>query len=317
MTEIPRPLQDLLVREAHLRLGREQLAPVLAAQEAGLAAIVARRPATLLFTPKDKRNAYLAAVAEAEQTVRLLRTGVEQLDRVEPHLRKLVRDAIEDFLRASCPEYTTALAAREQKADWRRCLERFAERMHEFVQALGNARNMACTGYVRATQAFSQSAVQAFVIAIAAAQKVESEVQFANKVADAQARMFEEGGFANAHPLPRLREVSYAVWVSTIGSRSLTEAQMQFESLISDTKRLCETGITELCTQAEAADAGQGSMIENYLEAAWIQLREAVTPLVNPDDTERSVADSEIMVVELAKQTARGRLDTIPAVPAG
>src|SRR6185369_12770788 len=185
----------LLVREAHLRLGRDQLAPILAEKEAELQSVQSHKPAMLLFSPKEKRDAYVAQVAEAQETVRLLRTGIEQLDRVEPHLRKLVHDEIEDLLRASCPEYVEALAAREQKADWRRCLERFAERMHEFVQALGNARNMACTGYARATQAYSQSAVQAFVIAITAAQKVEAEVQFANKVADAQAKMFQESGF--------------------------------------------------------------------------------------------------------------------------
>jgi hypothetical protein len=44
MDEIPRPFQDLLVRE--------QLAPVLAEKEAELAAIVANRPATLLFPPR-------------------------------------------------------------------------------------------------------------------------------------------------------------------------------------------------------------------------------------------------------------------------
>ncbi len=314
MSALPRELQDLLVREAHLRLGREQLAPILAEKEAELKTVQGNKPAMLLFSAKDKRDAYLARVAEAQETVRLLRTGVEQLDRVEPHLHKLVRDSVEDFLRASCPEYTQALAARQQKEDWRRCLERFAERVYEFLQALGNARNMACTGYARATQSYSQSAVQAFVVAITAAQKVEAEVLFANKIAEAQALLFQQSGFVNAQPLPKLRVVSYAVWVSTIGSRSLNEAQMQFESLITDTKQLYETGIAELFAQAEAADQAQGSVIENFLETAWAQLREEIAPLINPDDTERSVSDSENLIMSLAKQTALGRLaDIAPA----
>ncbi len=317
MSAIPRELQDLLVREAHLRMGRAQLAPILAEKEAELLALLTAKPKLFSFLAKDKRDDYEAQLAEARDTVQLIRTGVDQLDRVEPHLRKLIRDAIEDLLRSSCPEYLEALAARQQKEDWRRCLERFAERVYEFLQALGNARNMACTGYARATQSYSQSAVQGFVIAITAAQKVESEVLFANKIAETQAMMYQASGFANAQPLPKLRVVSYAVWVSTIGSRSLNEAQMQFESLISDTKQLYDTGIGELLAQAEAADRAQGSLIENYLEAAWEQLREEIAPLVNPDDTERSVADSESMVVSLARQTALGRLaDVGPAPPA-
>ncbi len=42
-------------------------------------------------------------------------------------------------------------------------------------------------------------------------------------------------------------------------------------------------------------------------------------PLVNPDDTERSVSDSEGMVVSLARQTALGRLAdvSLAAPPTG
>jgi hypothetical protein len=308
MPDIPRELQNLLIREAHLRLGREQLAPILAAKEAELQAVLAAKPKLLAFSSKEKRTDYEAQLAEAQETVALVRDGVEQLDRVEPHIRRLVRDAVEDLLRSSCPEYLEALAARLQREDWRRCLERFAARVHEFLQALGNARNMACTGYARATQAYSQSAVQAFVIAIATAHKVESEVVFANKIAETQSRMFAQSGFEAVQPLPRLRVVGYAVWVSAIGSRSLAEAQVQFESLIADTRQLYETGIAELLAQAEAADQAQGTAIENYLEAVWTQLRGEIAPLVNPADTERSVADSEAMVVALGKQTALGRL---------
>jgi hypothetical protein len=261
-----------------------------------------------MFSPKGVRDVHETKLTEARETVRVLKAGLEQLDRVEPHLCKLIHDEIEDLLRTSCPEYTSALAARGQKEDWRRCLERFAERVFDLLQALGSARNMACSGYAGNAQGYSQSAVQALVVAIGAAEKVESEVRFANQIAEAQVKILAESGFADAQRLPRLREVSYAVWVSTISSRSLSEAQIQFESLIADVKKLYESGIPHLSTQAEAADQGQGSLIANFLTEAWAQLRDEIAPLVKPDDTERSVADTEIMVVSLARQTALGRL---------
>jgi hypothetical protein len=304
---ISRKLEDLLIREAHLTLSRSQLAPALAEQEAALREVVDAKPALLAFQAKEKRQAYETRLAEAKETVQMLRDGVAQLDRVEPHIRRMLRDEIEDLLRAACPEYLQALAARQQKEDWRRCIQRFATRVYEFLQALGNARNMACTGYTRERQVFSQAAVQGFVVAIAAAEKVESEVAFANRIADLQERMFRECGL-DAPPLPRLKDTTYAVWVSTISSRALGEAQLQFDTIIADVRRLYEEGIPQLLTQAEAADQGHGSLIDNFLTTAWEQLREEVAVFVAPADTEASVASTERMLVELAKGTVHGRL---------
>lgn len=304
---VSRKLEDLLIREAHLKLSRGDLAPALAEQEAALQEVVAARPALLSFQSKEKRDAYEAQLAEAKETVQMLRDGVAQLDRVEPHISQMLRDEIEDLLRASCPEYVQALAAREQKEDWRRCLQRFAARVYEFLQALGNARNMACTGYTRERQVFSQAAVQGFVVAITAAEKVEAEVAFANRIADLQEKMFRESGF-DAERLPRLKDTTYAVWVSTISSRALGEAQMQFDTIISDVRTLFETGIPQMFAQAEAADLSQGSLIDNFLTTAWEQMREDVAGFVVPTDTEASVATTERMLVELAKNTVHGRL---------
>jgi len=304
---ISRKLEDLLIREAHLQLSRSQLAPALAEQEAALRAVVDAKPALLAFQAKEKRQTYEARLAEAKETVQMLRDGVAQLDRVEPHIRRMLRDEIEDLLRAACPEYLQALAARQQKEDWRRCIQRFATRVYEFLQALGNARNMACTGYTRDRQVFSQAAVQGFVVAIAAAEKVEAEVAFANRIADLQERMFRECGL-DAPPLPLLKDTTYAVWVSTISSRALGEAQLQFDTIIADVRRLYEEGIPQLLTQAEAADQGHGSLIDNFLTTAWEQLREEVAVFVAPADTEASVASTERMLVELAKSTVHGRL---------
>lgn len=149
---VSRKLEDLLIREAHLKLGRDALGPALAAQEITLKEVIDAKPALLSFQSKEKRNAYEVRLAEARETAQMLRDGVAQLDRVEPHIHRMLRDEIEDLLRAACPEYVEALAARHQKEDWRRCLERFAQRVYEFLQALGNARNMACTGYTRDRQ---------------------------------------------------------------------------------------------------------------------------------------------------------------------
>lgn len=295
------------MREAHLKLSRRDLAPALAAQEAELQRVTEARPTLLSFQSKEKRTAYETQLNEARETVKMLRDGIAQLDRVEPHIRRMIRDDIEDLLRAACPEYVQALAARQQKEDWRRCIQRFAQRTYEFLQALGNARNMACTGYTRDRQVFSQAAVQGFVLAIGSGEKVEAEVGFANRIAELQLKMFREAGL-DAAPLPKLPVTTYAVWVSTISSRSLAEAQISFDTMIAQVRQLYETSIPQLLAQAEAADASQGSLIDNFLETAWEQLREEVAPYVLSADTEASVASTERMLLELAKSTLHGRL---------
>jgi hypothetical protein len=314
---ISRKLEDLLIREAHLRLSRAELTPALAEMEAEVEKFVKSRPTLLSFQAKEKRDAYEAQLAEVRETAKMLRDGVGQLDRVEPHIRRMLRDEIEDLLRAACPEYVQALAAREQKEDWQRCMSRFAQRMHDFLQALGSARNMACTAYTRDRQVFSQAAVQGFVLAIGCAEKVEIEVRFANRIAELQQKMFQESGL-EAAALPRLPTTAFSVMVSTIASVSLAEAQLRFDAIIGEVRELYEKSIPEMMAQAESADSGHGSLIDNFLNLAWDQLREEVAPLIRPEDTEASVATTERMLVELAKSTVHGRLKdslTRPPIP--
>ncbi|MEY2878397.1 MAG: hypothetical protein RLZZ15_777 [Verrucomicrobiota bacterium] len=316
MSGVSPKLQDLLIREAHLRLSRAALAPAMAAQEVALQEVIAAKPGMFSFQSKEKRAAYEAQLAETRETAQMLRDGVAQLDRVEPHLSKMLRDEIEDLLRAACPEYVAALAARQQREDWKRCVERFAARVYEFLQALGSSRNMACTGYTRERQMYSQAAVQGFVAAIAAAEKVEAEVVFANRIADMQLKMFRESGL-DATPLPKLPAATYGVWVSTLSSRSLAEVQVQFDTMIAQVRQLYETGVPQLVGQSQAADEANGSLIDNFLETAWQQLRDEIVAFVNPADTEASVGATERMLVDLARKTIHGRLREAGPAPKG
>jgi hypothetical protein len=304
---ISRKLEDLLIREAHLRMSRAELVPALVAQEAVEKTVVEARPRWLSFHAKETRVAYESRLAEVRETAQMLRDGIAQLNRVEPHIRRMLRDEVEDLLRTRCPEYVQALAARDQKEDWRRCLNRFAQRMHDFLQALGSARNMACTAYTRDRQVFSPAAVQGFALASECAKQVEVEVQFANRIADLQRAMFRESGL-EAAALPRLPTTAFSRTVATIASVPLTEAQLRFDTIIAEVRALYETSVPEMITQAEAAETGHGSLIDNFLHLAWEQLREEVAPLVRPEEMEASVASTERMLTEHAKRTVHGRL---------
>jgi hypothetical protein len=310
MSQLDEKLKTLLVREAHLRLSREQLRPIWANKEAELRAVQSSKPTFLPVMGRRAKEEYLGRLATAQETVRILRNGLEVVERCEPHIKKMIEEEIENVLRNQCEEYVQALAARRQKDDWVRCLDRFAAMIFEFTRSLGNVRNVACSGYTRDTKVYSQAAVQAFMLAITAAQKVEAEIKFANKISSEQQRMLKENGF-DTRPLPRLPETGYAVWVSKISSLPLAEAQVQFDQLIEQTKKLYETGIPELRGQADNVEVSQGNEIHNFLLAAWEQFRAEVAPEIFSGDTESNVAQTERMLVASARMSVLGRLETL------
>jgi hypothetical protein len=307
MVELKPKLHDLLMREAHLRLSREQLKPVWAEKEAELRAVQTARPLFLPVFAKRKRAEYEDRLAAAQNAVSLLRTGMDAIDRIEPHLKKLIEGEIEESLREESPEYVHALAARRQKEDWARCVDRFAEKIHDFTRALGNVRNHACSGYGRLANTYSQATQHAFTLAVEAAQAVEEEVKFANKVADAQARMYIENGF-NLRPLPHLTEPDYTKWVKRINDLPLAEAQMQFDILIEQTKKLFETGVPELRAQADRVDEMQAIEIHNFLVAVWERYRAEIAPEIFAGDTPQIVAETETMLLTKGRASVRGRL---------
>lgn len=310
MSQLDEKLRTLLVREAHLKLSREQLRPVWAEKEAELRAVQSSKPTFLPLMGRRAKEDYLGRLATAQETVRILRNGLEVIERCEPHIKRMIEEEIENVLRNQCEEYVKALAARRQKDDWVRCLDRFAAMIFEFTRALGNVRNIACSGYARDTKEYSQAAVQAFLLAITAAQKVEAEIKFANKISSEQQRSLKENGF-ETRPLPRLQETGYAEWVSKISSLPLADAQVQFDQLIEQTKKLFETGIPELRAQADCVELAHGAEFYNFLLAAWEQFRAEIASEIFSGDTESNVAGTEEMLVASARTSVLGRLETL------
>jgi len=299
MTQIDPQLKDLLVREAHLRLSRAQLTPVWSKKEAELRAIQTAKPTFIPVFSKRKREEYEARLAEVQQVVDVLRQGMDVLDRVEPHVKKLITEEIENILRADHPEYVEALAALRQKGDWVRCVDRFAEKIHAFTSQLGNARNIACSGYGKKTNAYSKNAGEAFQQAVEAAQKLEEEVTFANKIADARTRVLVANGF-KARSLPKLSPTGFAAWVTKISTLPLAEAQVQFDQLSEAAKKLYERELRELRAHADAIDEQQTNEVQSSLFALWDKLRAQVAPEIFPGDTERVVEETERLMLENA-----------------
>ena len=271
---IDSPLKDLLVREAHLRLSREQLMPVWAQKEAELRAIQTARPAFWPVFSRRKRSDYEAKLGTIQQIVDVLRQGVNVLDRIEPEIKKQITEELENILRADHPEYVEALAALRQKDDWMRCIDRLEDRINGFA---------------------SQLAGRAFQLAIDAAQKLEGEVVSANKMAEARARIFIANGF-KSRPLPKLESTGFAAWVAKISVLPRAEVQPQIDLLAGKAKKLAEVGLRDLRSHAHAINEQQTGEVQGSLYAVWEKFRLQVAPEIYPGDTERVVEETELLL---------------------
>jgi hypothetical protein len=304
---LTRKLHDLLHREAHLKLCRTHTTPQWTKMEAELRAMQATKPRFMALISRKRREEYHTNLYRTQKAVEQLRHRMQMLDLCEPHIAKMIEEEVEKALRDECPEYIQALAALRQKEDWLRCLERFGGKIFEFTRALGNVRNLACSGYARQSNVYSTAALQAFTLAYEAGQAVEEEVKFANRIAETQVGTLRSYGVVT-RSLPRLPETSFSEWVNKIKALPLAEAQLQFDSLIETTKKLHASGIPELKTQADQVEQTQDGDIKNFLYAAWEQFRVEVAPEIFPGDTERSVASTEEMLNTAARTSVTGRL---------
>jgi hypothetical protein len=184
------------------------------------------------------------------------------------------------------------MAIRQHRADWMQWLGRFTEKVADLTRALGTLRNMVCTGYSREQHTYSPFAIQALPPASEGAKDVEAEIRFANEISRLQEQVLQATGVAAA-ALPRLPEADFSKRVDKIMQMPLVEAQVQFELIIAEVKRLHETGIPQLRAQADQSGSTQDEILQGFVMRKIGEMRQLVAPGIDPAETERSVADSE------------------------
>ena len=156
---------------------------------------------------------------------------------------------------------------------------------------------MVCTGYSREQHTYSPFALQALPPASEGAREVEAEIKFANEISRLQEQVMQATGVAAA-ALPRLPEADFSQRVDKIMQLPLVEAQVQFERIIGEVKQLHEQGIPQLRAQAEQAGSSQEEVLLGFVAQKLAELRQVVAPEVNPQNTERNVAESERLCAE-------------------
>ena len=285
MVDLNSNLKDLLMREAHLRLYRERLEPLWEKREAALREIETAPPFFMPVFSSAKRADHEQRLAAAREAASYLRNGMEVIDRIEPYLKNLIEQQIEETLPDIDPAYAKVLAAREQKPSWDAGLERYAEKIGAFLevvyQSRGHAASLAAGPLAKRMQA--------------AAKAARDEALATNHIAAEQVKMYLDGGI-NPRPLPRLPDADLAAEVLRIASLPQAEVHERFSAFIDQTEQFRTNGIAALRAEAEAINKLQLAKIHALLLNTWVRLRAELAPEIFYGDTEHVVNETAEMV---------------------
>ena len=268
--KIPGALEDMLVRGGYLDYSARELERSRMEQEARLESVRASQPPFLFLRPKETRMAFQSATTDSAASLNVIDRALALNKRLSDHLRASSEELLEKWLRTHCEEYRVGLAAGHFAGDWERSLARFAQCARELVAALGEARNLASSGYDRARGVFTPSTYDAISHAHAIAFKVESEIAATNKIAAEHDKVLGKTVFND--PMPRLVHESYAASVAQIASLPEMVAHAEFNRVIAAVEDLINREMETLRARMREVAKQHDGRTSSYVRNAWNQL---------------------------------------------
>ena len=201
---VPQMLHARLVEEAHLRVAWRQRSAALAAQADEVRRLerrgfplgpalrrMARRPESPELSEARKRESELRKEGRrTEEAARKLAAEVETL--VDVYLADLI------------PDYPGYRDARKKLQAWEQAITQFQAKVGKLVELLGQARNMASSGYDKKRQAVSGTAKALIDRSVEAAKAVVKLAEAVNQAARELGGMPEISCGVRAEDLARL-----------------------------------------------------------------------------------------------------------------
>ena len=258
---LPPGLRALLRDEGHVRLG---LALLLEAEEAAGHDLreTARRitPLDRLLTVARRPRPVMVECRErADHLARLRRTRA-LLERLAASLGTEAEDAMEAYVRAHVPAYLRGLAALENLGDWTRALERFRQQLVAFRRAVGQARGAATSGYQKSANRVSDNAYDRLADAQLAADALEAEIAFVNRLSALHREMVRSTPCAEVF-IPTVPVSPYAAWIGQLPTLAIGPLQLEFARILKAVDVLEADGMRDLAAAVQRSR-------ENHLELA-------------------------------------------------
>lgn len=182
MADVPQMLQTRLVEEAHVRAARRETLAALENQRAAVARI-AGKGALGGWLRKVSKKPEAPEVLAAREEENRLRAADRRVEEIARRLAGEVEALADVHVAGTLAEYTGYRDARKRLQPWEQAVAQFQAKLGQLVETLGQARNMASSGYDRKRKALSGTAKSLLDRAVDQTKTVVKLVETANEAA--------------------------------------------------------------------------------------------------------------------------------------
>ena len=162
--------------------------------------------------------------------------------------------------------------ALDNLVQWPGLLDRLAFRLAALLRALGQARNMASSGYDSQRRALSPAANAFIELALVAARDLDEMIATVNDLADRHQRDVMRTPQATA-VLPRVPVVGFQIRIERVRTLGITEVQAEFNRILEMCEMLETIGLVGLREATERVAAMHSDLGSNFLKTYLGQLR--------------------------------------------
>jgi hypothetical protein len=245
MPQMLAKLDELLVDDCHVRFALGLVGELVADLVLRAKAIEQSLSSRTRFLPTIGRPEELAAVGTAKAELDKAKSALESLQRLHVLIESRLPAQIEAYLLTASEPYQRGVSSLENLQVWPRMVDRLAGQLAELLRALGQARNMASSGYDWKTRTFSPMAAELIAHAQTAAQVLDDGIVGINAVADRH-HMTVAGTPHAAALLPRVPVVGFHLRIEQVTKMSISEVQAGFNTILETCSLLESVGIAGL-----------------------------------------------------------------------
>lgn len=246
MEELNAEIIRLLIDESHLRSAKSMIEATLAERRVVLEELrAARSPMDFVFSALKKPRAVPQEMEAVTAEIRSMEKAVAKIEAMQARSTERLEDELDGFIRASSEEYRRGLAAVTSIADWERALDRFQDKLSDYLRSLGEARNTVVAGYDRERKRPSNSGMEALKLAIQAGGQLEEETHFANRIADLHRETVRDTP-CQAAVIPSIPSADYSYWTKRLPEMEISMMQQEFDRILGMCEELSRKGIAIL-----------------------------------------------------------------------
>ena len=288
---MPAEIKELLIREAYMAKAAQMIGERQKENRELLARAEAARPPFLLAWKKEAMARYKAGVAAAASEVDEFARALAQNERALENLRHAARRQLELWLRNHDTTYQQGMANEQFVADWRNAVALVQKILLDFIQSVGEARNVMVSGYKRETNEHSPQAAEMLLRAVKVGNALEEDMASVNVLADEHDKRFNGTVFEN--PFPRLPVFAAGELTESAIKRPIARLQQHFDRIKLYCEELSRVGIAALSAAIDQAEKRHTAQQDSYMTTLWAGLSVLAQQQVDPNLLSETVRETE------------------------